>query len=111
MFFHTYDFAIPDGRGVCFLGPWLKPTVVVRMFPDDGVAARAVVQWMLRRFAAMLKDLQDSTSGVTVVDGQGTLPGTSDAWHNELHPSRNGFDEFAHLFRAALKQRFPAHVD
>src|SRR5688572_21673752 len=26
LFFHGYDFAIPDGRGICHLGPWLKPT-------------------------------------------------------------------------------------
>ena len=31
--FHGYDFAIPDGRGICHLGPWLKPTFDLRKFP------------------------------------------------------------------------------
>jgi hypothetical protein len=31
--FHGYDFAIPDGRGVCGYGPWLKPTFDLRKFP------------------------------------------------------------------------------
>ena len=33
LFFHGYDFAIPDGRGICHLGPWLKPTFDLRGFP------------------------------------------------------------------------------
>ena len=31
--FHDYDFAIPDGRGICGFGPWLKPTFDLRKFP------------------------------------------------------------------------------
>ena len=31
--FQGYDFAIPDGRGICGFGPWLKPTFDLRNFP------------------------------------------------------------------------------
>lgn len=33
LIFHGYDFALPDGRGVCGHGPWLKPTFDLRGFP------------------------------------------------------------------------------
>lgn len=112
LFFHTYDFAIPDGRGVCHLGPWLKPTFDLRRFPANGAAAFAVVREMLRRFAAMLKVLAAwaPNGGVTVIDGQGTLTPVKGSWHNELHPSREGFDRFAALFQKALKKQFPTRV-
>ena len=38
--FHGYDFAIPDGRGICHLGPWLKPTFDLRKFPNRAAAQR-----------------------------------------------------------------------
>ncbi len=38
LFFHGYDFAIPDGRGICHLGPWLKPTFDLRGFPTQASA-------------------------------------------------------------------------
>ena len=54
--FHDYDFAIPDGRGVCGFGPWLKPTFDLRNVPL-GVARQQVVKAMLLQFAAMLTSL------------------------------------------------------
>ena len=56
LFFHAYDFAIPDGRGICFFGPWLKPTFDFRGFPT--LASRfAVTKILLQQFAAMLQSL------------------------------------------------------
>lgn len=104
--FHTYDFAIPDGRGFCHLGPWLKPTLDLRGFPNDLALRSAVVRAMLRQFAAMLASLARPGS-VTVIDGQGTLAPVKDSWHNELHPSKAGYDRFAAKFRDALKAQFP----
>jgi hypothetical protein len=54
--FQGYDFAIPDGRGICHFGPWLKPTFDLRKFPT--LAARqVVVKAMLQQFAATLTSL------------------------------------------------------
>ena len=47
---------------------------------------------------------------VTFINGQGTLPQQAASWHNELHPTRAGFDKFAAIFREKLKQLFPARV-
>ena len=52
--FHAYDFAIPDGRGVCNLGPWLRADLRPAPVPGDGTSRFAVVKEMLLRFAALL---------------------------------------------------------
>jgi hypothetical protein len=104
---HGYDFAIPDGRGICGFGPWLLPTFELRKFPT--LAARqAVVKAMLEQFAAMLISLSGPT--VTFINGQGTLAPQPSSWHNELHPSRAGFEKFADLFQVRLKALFPDRV-
>lgn len=106
--FHGYDFAIPDGRGVCFLGPWLKPTFDLRRFPSQKAGAE-VIRVMLAQFAKLLTSLAKQ-SGVTFINTQGTLKPKRESWHNELHPSADGFDLFADLFQQQLKRLFPSRV-
>ena len=109
LFFHGYDFAIPDGRGICHLGPWLKPTFDLRGFPT--LASRFdVTKILLKQFAAMLQSLESSHARVTFINGQGTLAPQISSWHNELHPQKNGFNTFAALFHQALKAAFPNRV-
>jgi hypothetical protein len=107
--FHGYDFAIPDGRGICHLGPWLKPAFDLRGFPADLVASSQVVQEMLKQFAAMLKALQ-SHPRVTYIDVQGVLPAVPSSWHNEMHPSKGGFNQIADVFHMQIKALFPGRV-
>lgn len=109
LFFHGYDFAIPDGRGICHLGPWLKPTFDLRGFPTQA-SAFAVTKILLQQFAAMLESLEASHANVTFINGQGTLAPQPSSWHNELHPSKGGFNAFATLFQQALKTAFPNRV-
>jgi hypothetical protein len=109
LFFHDYDFAIPDGRGVCYLGPWLKPTFELRGFPTQA-AAFNVTKIMLQQFAALLQLLQSSHPKVTFINGQGTLAPQPSSWANELHPAPAGFESFAELFHLALKATFPNRV-
>ncbi|MEJ8853529.1 hypothetical protein WKW79_03055 [Variovorax robiniae] len=107
--FHAYDFALPDGRGVCHLGPWLKPTFDLRGFTSQQAGAK-VVRLMLSDLASMLQALATAHQGVTFINGQGTLAAKPESWHNELHPSRQGFDKFADLFHARLKALFPSRM-
>jgi hypothetical protein len=110
--FHAYDFAIPDGRGVCagLLGPWLRPAFDLRGFPRDPPdAAAAVVRVMLQGFARMLAQVARRRN-VTFLDAQGTLPPETASWHNELHPTSAGFDAFAVLFHERLRELFPGRV-
>lgn len=107
--FHDYDFAIPDGRGICGFGPWLKPTFDLRKFPL-GVVRQEVVKVMLLQFAAMLTSLAASAPNITFINGQGTLKPQTSSWDNELHPARAGFEKFADIFRDKLKALFPSRV-
>jgi hypothetical protein len=107
---HAYDFAIPDGRGVCHLGPWLKPTFDLRGFPAGSVIRFEVVKAMLQQFAAMLKAIEQKHHDVTFLNAQGTLVPHPSSWHNELHPTRDGFKKFAAVFHQKLKQLFPSRV-
>ena len=109
LFFHAYDFAIPDGRGVCYLGPWLKPTFDLRGFPTQA-SAFGVMKILLEQFAAMIRSLELSHAGVTVINSQGTLVPRPGSWHNELHPSKDGFKVFAKLWHDSLKAAFPTRV-
>lgn len=109
LIFHGYDFAIPDGRGICHLGPWLEPTFKLRKFPSQA-AGFEVVKAMLKKFAAMLASFESAHPNVTFLNGQGTLTPVKTSWHNEMHPSSKGFDKFADLFHAKLKGLFPGRV-
>ncbi len=109
LLFHGYDFAIPDGRGVCFLGPWLKPTFDLMNFPP-GAPRQEVVNEMLRRFATLLTGLHSEPNKIIFLNTQGTLVQQPSSWDNELHPSKAGFNKFADLFRDKLKQLFPGRV-
>lgn len=106
---HGYDFAIPDGRGICHLGPWMKPTFDLRKFQDPPKATQ-VVKVMLERFAAVLSQLAHAHRDVIFIDTQGTLPAGTGSWHNELHPSKKGFDQFARRFQAELQALFPDKI-
>jgi hypothetical protein len=108
LIFQGYDFVIPDGRGICHLGPWLKPTFDLRKFPTQAAAVE-VMKAMLRQFAALLTSLA-AQPNVTFINGQGTLAPQASSWHNELHPARAGFDTFADIFHQELKKLFPDRV-
>lgn len=105
--FHAYDFAIPDGRGICGFGPWLKPTFDLRGFPRQQDAFE-VVKVMLQQFAALLQSLV--RPGVTFINAQATLSPQRSSWHNELHPAKAGFDSFARMFYEHLRVTFPGRV-
>jgi hypothetical protein len=108
LFLHAYDFAIPDGSGVCFLGPWLKPSFDLRHFPSLAARSPVVVE-MLTRFRDELVQLVANHAGVILVPTQGTLSGAGD-WGNELHPDGGGFDKIVEVFRSALAAEFPGRI-
>ena len=64
---------------------------------------------MLKQFAAMLTALATRPK-VVFINGQGTLAPSTSAWHNELHPGKDGFEKFADLFQQELRAIFPGRV-
>ena len=107
--FQCYDFALPDGRGICNMGPWLKPTFDLRGFPNQ-TTRFAVVKAMLQQFALMLQTLAAGHPGISVINGQGLLAPQTSSWDNELHPEGAGFAKHAALFRTTLRAVFPGRV-
>lgn len=107
--FHAYDFALPDGRGICHMGPWLQPAFKLRGYPADMTVATMVVKEMLVQFAAILRSLEVPGS-VTFVNAQGTLSPVAASWHNEMHPSKGGFNQIADVLHGRIKTLFPGRV-
>ena len=103
MYLHSYDFAQPNGKGVCGTGPWLQPGLIERSVP---AAIRAdVVAEFLKVFARMLKRIQRNNQGVTVVDTQGTL--RPDEWANEIHPKNSGFKKIGTKIAIQVESDLP----
>ena len=109
LFFHAYDFAIPNGEGVFddLIGPWLKPSLDFRDWRQLPAAAEVVRQFLLG-FREMLVKIAASHDGVVFVETQGTL--APDDWANELHPTPTGFDKIGAKFLDALRKTFPGRI-
>ncbi len=108
IFLHAYDHAIPDGRGICGIGPWLQPSLKARGVPE--ALRRDVVKALLSRFATKLQALASDPRKIFLVPTQGALLGHDGWWDNELHPNADGFRAVAKKFRDALRAVFPGRV-
>ncbi len=89
---HSYDYAIPDGRGVAGKAGWLKPALVDAGVPE--ARQRDCVRYLIDAFHAMLgRVAAGDPAHLLIVDSRGTL-GEKD-WANELHPKGKGFKKIA----------------
>ena len=110
IYFHSYDYAVPDGRGARLwgikFGPWMKDDLEDKGIrdPDD---QKQIIRWILDRFDEMVQDVVKKSSNVVYVETLNTLTHPED-WNDELHPSRGGFRKIAQKFRDKLKDQFPA---
>ena len=107
IFGHGYDFAIPSGKGVCNVGPWLQPGLADRGWTDLAEGT-AIVKDLLVEFDAMLAALAMTTKNFVYVRTQGTL--SSSEWDNELHPLPVGFAAITQKFVAELRKAFPGRI-
>lgn len=110
IFAHGYDFPKPSNKGVCGLGPWLKPSMVFRGWTDPDEQFE-IARNLLLRFNGLLERFEQSAlpGSFVYVRTQGTLRPRVD-WANEIHPDHGGFDKIARRFRDALEERFPGRV-
>jgi len=99
---HTYDYAIPDGKGVFGDTAWLKPALVDARV-DVGLQQKCIA-FLLDSFYAVLKDIcSTDPQNLFVVDSRGTLKPQD--WANELHPTPAGFAKIAsQRWRPVLRQ-------
>ena len=89
---HSYDYVIPNGKGVFGGEGWLLPALV-----DAGVPVtlrQPCVNFLIDSFHTVLTKIALSDPmHLFVVDSRGTL-GPND-WANELHPKGRGFKKLA----------------
>lgn len=109
---HGYDYAFPDGRSAVNLvvkkiGPWMGPSFSMKGYPYENEADLAVrrrmVSAMIDAIYVMLERLKAAYSNVNIVDVRGTLRSRSD-WHDELHPTGEGFQRVAALFHQVIER-------
>lgn len=107
IFMHGYDFPLPNGKGVCGAGPWLKPSLEYRKWVNSTDAV-AIVKLIMIEFDRLLQGIEQRYPRVVYVRTQGAL--TPGDWDNELHPKKKGFEKIAKIFIASLRQQFPGRI-
>jgi hypothetical protein len=111
IFGHCYDYAIPDGIGVCFIGPWLEPSLHFAGY--DYAAGLDIVTRMIDMFHGMLYPLAGvgpGTNNFVLVETRTTIvrdTSIPNGWANEIHPYPTGFKALAQKFLTALRGAFP----
>lgn len=112
IFTHGYDYSFPDGRSAANLivkkiGPWMHPSFEAKGYPykndQDLAVRRELVKVMIDGVYKMHGRLASSYPNLKVVNVRGALPNRGD-WHDELHPSKDGFKKVASLFHAEIRK-------
>jgi hypothetical protein len=98
---HSYDFPTAEqmGKGVLWLGPWLKPGLDYCGWTDvhDQVE---IVKMILKEFNHRLASFAAQQKNFKHVNTQGTL-GVQD-WDNEIHANGAGWTKLAQVVNLAL---------
>lgn len=85
---HSYDYAVPDGRGVFGGEGWLKPALVAAGVPAE--LQQSCVRYLIDGFHTMLTAIAaGDPAHLLIVDSRNTL--SRKDWANELHPKGSGF--------------------
>jgi hypothetical protein len=112
IFGHCYDYAIPNGVGVFFQGPWLQPPLNFTHY--DYADGLTIVQNAIDRLYAMLNGLASvKKNNYYLVDSRGTLTRDSSqplGWANEIHPYSAGFLALANKFLPMLRSVFSGRI-
>lgn len=112
IFMHGYDHVFPDGRHAINLivrkiGPWMDPSFGLKGWDYKNAAdlarRRAIVAKMIDTLYRMLDRLASSYPSLRIVNIRGLLK-TQNDWHDELHPTRDGFRLVANKFAEAIKK-------
>jgi len=101
---HAYDFPQPSDKGVCGLGPWLKPSLDYRGWKkaaDQFAIAKLVLSEFNDRLVALEAEQKAAGKNFLHIRTQGTLNPRTD-WANEIHPNNPGFTKIAKVFSTAL---------
>lgn len=92
---HTYDYLIPDPKGVVGGKSWMYPYLMVKNITEKSDQIN-IAKYLLNRFVEMLAEVAKSPiaqSRFQVVNTFGSVK--SDEWANEIHPTSKGFMKVA----------------
>ncbi len=101
---HAYDFPQPSDKGVCGVGPWLKPSLDYRGWTnaaDQFAIAKTVLAKFNDRLVALEAEQRKAGRNFLHVRTQWTLNSHTD-WANEIHPNAAGFTKIARVISSAL---------
>jgi hypothetical protein len=106
---HGYDYAVADGRGFCWFGPWLEPGFRAKGF-NSMEERLTIIKKLIDQFNEMLSGINaiNGFDHVVYLNLRGSLPNILQNneyqryWGNELHPTPEGFDIVAKKFVEAL---------
>ena len=109
IFLHGYDYAIPDGRYVKFLGftfsgPWLKPALIQKRYVSPAEGAQ-IARMVTDRFNEALSRVAAEHADVHYINLRGTLRADGSYqkdWANELHPTSDGFKKVASIIEQTM---------
>jgi hypothetical protein len=117
LFCHCYDYIQPRNAPVmAHVGPWLYPAFMAYGIPAGDWAG--VVRELIDRLNKLLADsITRLNAGgdkrLYLVDTRGTLtpavPGSTDKsndWENEIHPTRDGYEKLAAVWRTVIDPQF-----
>ncbi len=89
---HTYDYAMPNGKGVFGREGWLKPALVAADVPPT--LHQDCMNYVMDEFAKTLNDIKKADPvHFHVIDSRNVLQPSD--WANELHPKGSGFKKIA----------------
>ena len=108
IFTHSYDYAIPSGKGVRVFGfqvagQWIKARMDDEKIPEE--FHPKLLDYMLAEFDNLMIRLEQSIPRCVHVRTQGTLKDSD--WANEMHPTTAGFRKITARFQQALRSVFP----
>jgi hypothetical protein len=93
VFVHTYDYAFPTGKGVFGGEGWILPSLKAARVPPQHW--QGCINHLIDGFVISLKALKSRwPERIVIVDSRGTLKDEKE-WHNELHPTSDGFKRIA----------------
>lgn len=101
VFGHAYDVPHPDEEG-----PWLGTAFAAKNIPLG--IGREILGLVMERFSALLDGLQIEYPSFHFVDLRGSIGGSSNSWHDEIHPKNAGFGRAAERISARIRQEVSA---
>lgn len=107
IFTHSYDYAIPTGKGVRVFGLQIAGDWLKTRFDDLGIPAGfqgKLLDYMLAEFDNLMLRLDQTLPKQVHIRTQGTLKESD--WANELHPTSTGFQKISKVFQQALEKEF-----